>query len=448
MCICNNNIDPSVPGSCDGDTGECLKCQFHTTGFACEHCETGYHGDATMQNCAECVCNELGTNKSMGACNRVTGQCPCLPNVVGVSCDQCDVNTWDLGNPLGCQSCDCDGLGSTNSQCNLLDGRCDCVDGRGGDKCADCEDLNYGDPLVQCFACDCNMQGSNSTQCHRRTGQCPCVEGVTGEKCDRCARGTTGDLPNCVPCGECFDNWDHIIQNLKAETHDLVKRASEVSVTGAINAFDSEFKMMQANLDEIKSILGNLNYTQGDLDNIMNMLDQVKSSVQENTKKLNTVDKQLSQINAKVQNGNITLEHLRDKVDRLRQMANDLKKNATDIQIKDFTGAFDKIKEAERDSKMAQDKVDATNLVIQQSEKIRDDTEMMLKNKQSEYDSKLQENQDRLDELDENIDSLDEDLGDINSMVCGGTSSPCDGLCGGGGCGMCGGPGCSGAKTL
>ena len=44
-------------------------------------------------------------------------------------------------------------------------------------------------------------------------------------------------------------------------------------------------------------------------------------------------------------------------------------------------GAFDKIKEAERDSKMAQDKVDATNLVIQQSEKIRDDTEMMLKNK-------------------------------------------------------------------
>ena len=33
-------------------------------------------------------------------------------------------------------------------------------------------------------------------------------------------------------------------------------------------------------------------------------------------------------------------------------------------------------------------------------------------------------------------------------MVCGGTSSPCDGLCGGGGCGMCGGPGCSGAKTL
>ena len=68
----------------------------------------------------ECVCNELGTNKSMGACNRVTGQCPCLPNVVGVSCDQCDVNTWDLGNPLGCQSCDCDGLGSTNSQCNLV----------------------------------------------------------------------------------------------------------------------------------------------------------------------------------------------------------------------------------------------------------------------------------------------------------------------------------------
>jgi hypothetical protein len=41
------------------------------------------------------------------------------------------------------------------------------------------------------------------------------VTGVTGYKCDRCARGTTGELPNCVPCGECFDNWDRIIRDLQ-----------------------------------------------------------------------------------------------------------------------------------------------------------------------------------------------------------------------------------------
>ena len=54
-------------------------------------------------------------------------------------------------------------------------------------------------------------------QCDKRTGQCQCVAGVTGYKCDRCARGTTGELPNCVPCGECFDNWDRVIRDLRGE---------------------------------------------------------------------------------------------------------------------------------------------------------------------------------------------------------------------------------------
>ena len=66
-------------------------------------------------------------------------------------------------------------------------------------------------------ACNCNTDGSETLQCDRRTGQCQCIVGVAGNKCDRCARGTTGELPYCVPCGECFDNWDDIIQDLKSE---------------------------------------------------------------------------------------------------------------------------------------------------------------------------------------------------------------------------------------
>ena len=51
-CVCNNNINVDDPGSCDAGTGECLKCLYHTEGYACEHCSPGYYGDATMQNCA------------------------------------------------------------------------------------------------------------------------------------------------------------------------------------------------------------------------------------------------------------------------------------------------------------------------------------------------------------------------------------------------------------
>ena len=71
--------------------------------------------------------------------------------------------------------------------------------------------------LFSSAACECNRDGADSMQCDHVTGRCTCIEGVTGDKCDQCARGTTGDLPYCVPCGECFDNWDRIIMELKSE---------------------------------------------------------------------------------------------------------------------------------------------------------------------------------------------------------------------------------------
>ena len=54
-------------------------------------------------------------------------------------------------------------------------------------------------------------------QCDRDTGLCPCKEGMGGDKCDQCARGFKGRAPYCEACGECFDNWDRILTELRGE---------------------------------------------------------------------------------------------------------------------------------------------------------------------------------------------------------------------------------------
>lgn len=68
----------------------------------------------------ECGCDVLGTNRTAGPCDRNTGQCPCLDNVVGRRCDMCRENHWKIAIGDGCEPCDCDEFGSLAPQCNLV----------------------------------------------------------------------------------------------------------------------------------------------------------------------------------------------------------------------------------------------------------------------------------------------------------------------------------------
>lgn len=103
----------------------------------------------------ECQCHPLGTardaNDTVLPCDRITGQCPCLPNVIGENCDMCAPDHWKLASGTGCETCDCDEEGSLSPQCNEFDGQCPCVEGRGGRKCDQCIELQYGDPRTECF---------------------------------------------------------------------------------------------------------------------------------------------------------------------------------------------------------------------------------------------------------------------------------------------------------
>lgn len=73
---------------------------------------------------SECVCNHLGSDPSTCPspddcyCERSSGQCGCLPNVIGQHCDQCTENTWNMASGSGCKPCDCNHVHAYGPSCN------------------------------------------------------------------------------------------------------------------------------------------------------------------------------------------------------------------------------------------------------------------------------------------------------------------------------------------
>lgn len=61
-CECNGNVEPALsPSVCRPDSGECIGCLYHTTGFHCELCQEGYTRDSEGTNC---------TRKGKKCCSR------------------------------------------------------------------------------------------------------------------------------------------------------------------------------------------------------------------------------------------------------------------------------------------------------------------------------------------------------------------------------------------
>ncbi len=94
----------------------------------------------------ECTCSIDGSRELL--CNRLEGSCDCLNNVVGDSCDQCAVNTFNLQPHIGCSECGCHVNGSVSLQC-LDNGTCECIEGATGDKCTMCSPVNFKFPICR-----------------------------------------------------------------------------------------------------------------------------------------------------------------------------------------------------------------------------------------------------------------------------------------------------------
>lgn len=77
------------------NTPVCLDCPVGHTGNRCESCDTGYFGDPTGENgsptgCSDCLCNGNINSSLPNSCNTTTGICmQCLNNAAGNMCERC-----------------------------------------------------------------------------------------------------------------------------------------------------------------------------------------------------------------------------------------------------------------------------------------------------------------------------------------------------------------------
>ncbi|XP_078493524.1 laminin subunit beta-1 isoform X3 [Ciona intestinalis] len=446
-CECNNNINPLDPSACDSATGVCTNCLYNTAGPHCEQCRDYYYGNPLDQNCMACQCNLLGTDSSVCVdgqcqCDATTGQCPCYPNVSGKNCDQCLPNHWKLASGTGCEACGCSPEHSLGTTCDEITGQCLCMDGFGGRTCHNCADGYFGNPDIECYACECNIYGSVSTQCNTNTGQCECRDGVGGRRCDRCLRGFTGEVPDCEPCGECFDNWDIIISQLKDRTDRAISRAREIGETGITGAYNDEFELITELLKNISA-----NALEMPKPDFMAMVETIQNRLKLQEDKLVALEHDMTRIrndDTKVNDDMIGLDEqaaaVNAKLDNLRDQKQSISKVSPVAAFKQVEDAAAASEAAERAAQAAT--TEPGNL-LEQSQQVRDAVEADLDDKQSEFDFKLSQVNDDITARQSDVNELT--LSELNKDICGAATEDCDESCGGAGCDTCGGIGCTGA---
>ncbi|XP_053562862.1 laminin subunit alpha-5 isoform X2 [Bombina bombina] len=192
---CNCHEVGALGTSCESYGGQC-SCRPNVIGRDCSRCATGYWG---FPNCRPCECGSR-------LCDEVTGQCICPPRTVKPECTVCQPQTFGCHPLIGCEECDCLGIGLQNVTepgCDIQTGQCTCQPNIVGRRCEKCAAGFYGYP--NCKPCDCNQAGTEPTICNPVSGQCHCKENVEGTTCDHCRLGTFYlDSENPKGCTSCF----------------------------------------------------------------------------------------------------------------------------------------------------------------------------------------------------------------------------------------------------
>ncbi|XP_075709792.1 laminin subunit beta-3 [Rhinoderma darwinii] len=363
-CIsCDCDPEGSVEGgSCNPMNGKCI-CKENIGGERCDQCKPGYYqlSAANPQGCTKCDCNPQGTERDQ-TCDSETGQCRCLPNVIGLRCDQCASHYWNIVSGKGCQMCGCHTRNSYSPQCNQVTGQCLCREGFGGQLCTECSDRMYGTLQSGCRECNCNFQGTFENGCDKATGKCLCRPGFVGERCDSCQRGYTDTFPNCKPCHSCFQFYDYELRSLGTQMQTFQNTTS-----GQIGNFDVDFgprvNNVEAELQRIQRLSSGSGISDSEILRMENRLTKMREDMSQLKPDQHLVDS-FGSLSADLNSLRFNFNNINELYERkVTQHGNSISTNAL--------GLFSTVNAAYQSSLEAAERVTVAQTTVSQSKESR-----------------------------------------------------------------------------
>lgn len=84
-------------------------------------------------------------------------------------------------------------------------------------------------------------------------------------------------MPYCKQCGECFDDWNKIVNEIKDGLDKLEEDASNLAVASgsSVKDFTSEYALLEDKLNDIRKIIP-LNYTDRQLKMLNDLMTSIK----------------------------------------------------------------------------------------------------------------------------------------------------------------------------
>jgi len=297
---------------------------------------------------------------------------------------------------------------------------------------------------------------------------------IGGDKCDECDVGHVqeqrigpdhevltrnipfGDTPNCKPCGECFNNWNRILEELQTNTSVRVEEAEKVKVTGAAGAYTTAFEHMENQIAKVNEIINQSSLKNEELASFTEDIARIEEQLGDTTTRTKDLDNSLAETEQSILQGQYNLTTLRQDADSLKSSAAHIKDKATQLQEANVGGALTLTQQAKQKSDQAARQVEVITeemdgRMLYDSAKTRSSTKRLMNDRQDGIDDSTETNTKDLEEVTAEIERFEDRIPGLNKAVCDGETSrdkPCDDLCGGAGCGKCGDVSCGdGALT-